>query len=235
MPCIYALEDDPSIGELIRYTLSTAGFEVQVFATPQALYQALSQTLPALIVLDRMLTTAETGTDVLKRLKNNAQTGSIPVIFLTALSTEMDKVGGLELGADDYLTKPFGVLELIARVKTVLRRYVSTPLLPNSKTLKQYRDLTLNEASKEVLKNNVALSLTYKEYALFCLLFEHAGQVISRDTLLDQVWGMDFFGERRTVDVHIKALRQKLGDNADNPIYIKTIRGHGYMFLQEKA
>ena len=232
MKRIYALEDDPTIGELIAYTLNSAGFDIQVFLTPLELYQALDSRLPHVVLLDRMLSTNETGADVLKKLKNNQQTTHIPVIFLTSMSSEVDKAGGLDMGADDYIVKPFGVLELIARVKAILRRYDKTDTTQVKTTL-TYKDLTINQGSKQVFKNGEAINLTFKEYALFSLLLENRGIVISRDTLLDKVWGIDFFGERRTVDVHIKGLRHKIGDNADDPMYIKTIRGYGYKLLKE--
>lgn len=223
---IYILEDDEAISELLNYTLSSAGFIPKAFDNPKSFYAKLQKEIPHIILLDIMLSGSQTGLDVIKRLKANTDTKDIPVIFITSKSAEIDKAHGLDIGADDYITKPFGVLELIARVKAVLRRY-GAPCNQIS-----YKDLVLHPQSKQLFKNDTEISLTFKEYELFAHLYENVGVVISRDNLLDKVWGLDFFGERRTVDVHIRSLRQKLNDNADNPIYIKTIRGYGYMLLK---
>ena len=225
---IYALEDDESIGELIKYTMETSGFEVDIFKTPEDFYKAIDNNLPHIIILDIMLSGLETGIDVIKKLKTKKL--DVPVIFLTSKSSEIDKAYGLDIGADDYITKPFGVLELIARVKAVMRRYEKNETVKNILT---YKDLFINKESKQISKNDIDINLTFKEFELFIFLLENMESVISRDTLLDKIWGVDFFGERRTVDVHIRALRQKLGDNAENPKYIKTIRGYGYMLIKD--
>jgi len=222
---VYSLEDDPSIGELIKYTLSSQGYRCEVATTPEQLYALLEKEKPNIILLDIMLSGKETGVDVIKRLKANITTKEIPCIFLTSKATEIDKALGLDIGADDYLPKPFGVLELIARIKAVLRRY------EKSSSTDTYKDLTINTESKQIFRGSEEIQLTFKEYELFINLLENAGAVISRDKLLDNVWGHDFFGERRTVDVHVRALRAKLGDDAENPKYIKTMRGYGYMLL----
>ena len=227
---IYVVEDNTSIRELISYTLGSAGFEVQAFATPQAFLLALGQAHPQLILLDVMLDSDLTGTDLIKKLKLDPATAHIPVIFVTSKSQEIDKANGLDLGADDYIPKPFGVLELTARVKAVLRRTQGTPAPAQAIT---YKDLTLEPKSKQLFRGQTEISLTFKEYELFAHLYSNMGVVISRDRLLDELWGIDFYGERRTVDVHIRSLRQKLGDNADNPRYIKTLRGYGYMLLKQ--
>ncbi|MCL1935367.1 MAG: response regulator transcription factor [Defluviitaleaceae bacterium] len=224
---IYILEDDESIREIITYTLTSSGFTVFSFSTSKEMYEKINQKIPNIILLDIMLSSSETGIDIIKRLKTNLSTKFIPVIFLTAKSTEIDKAYGLDIGADDYITKPFGVLELVARVKAVLRRY------EKNETGIHYKDIFINLESKQLFKSNEEISLTFKEFELFMYLYENIGVVISRDSLLDKIWGMDFFGERRTVDVHIRALRQKLSDSAENPIYIKTIRGYGYMLVKE--
>lgn len=224
---IYALEDDEAIGELIKYTMETAGFDITIARTPDELYESLEKRLPHVILLDIMLSGTETGIHVLKKLKTNGLTKDVPIIFLTSKSTEVDKAYGLDSGADDYIAKPFGVLELIARVKAVMRRY------PKNETQVNYKDLLVNLESKQVFKNNEEINLTFKEFELFAVLLENIGTVMARDTLLDKIWGIDFFGERRTVDVHIRALRAKLGDNADEPIYLKTIRGYGYMLVRD--
>lgn len=228
---IYMLEDDETITELVTYTLSSAGFNPVAFNCEKDFFAKLEQELPSIILLDIMLSGSKTGLDIIKRLKANSDTQSIPVIFLTAKSSELDKAYGLDIGADDYITKPFGVLELIARIKAVLRRFPDD----NKKTPKEmvFKDLTINTQSKQLLKNGKEISLTFKEYELFLHLYENIGVVISRDNLLDKLWGINFFGERRTIDVHIRSLRQKLEDNAENPKYIKTIRGYGYMLIKE--
>ena len=226
---IYALEDDEAIGELIKYTMETSGFKVVIAKTVEELYSAVDEQLPHIFLLDIMLSGSETGLDVIKKLKNNKTTKNIPVIFLTSKSTEIDKAYGLDIGADDYIAKPFGVLELIARVKAVIRRSDIHEKVDNQLV---YKDLIINRENKQVSKNNQDIPLTFKEFELFIFLLENAGTVISRDTLLDQIWGIDFFGERRTVDVHIRALRHKLGDDAGEPKYVKTIRGYGYMVIK---
>lgn len=228
---IYILEDDPSISELITYTLSTSGFMPHAFSTPEAFFSEIETALPHIILLDIMLSGEQTGIDVIKKLKSKETTKHIPVIFVTSKATEIDKAYGLDIGADDYITKPFGVLELIARIKAVLRRIGSDSSPPKQSIT--YKDLTVEKQSKQLFKDAKEISLTFKEYELFAYLYENIGIVISRDTLLDQIWGVDFYGERRTVDVHIRSLRQKLDDDADNPTYIKTIRGYGYMLLKE--
>lgn len=153
----------------------------------------------------------------------------VPVIFLTAKGSELEKAKGLDLGADDYITKPFGVLELLARIKSVLRRYKH-----NTVQTFHFKDLEINLTSKEIEKDGVAVRLTYKEFELFQLLFANKGVVFSRDQLLEKVWGYDFAGDTtRTVDMHVNSLRKKLGDNKENPQYIITVRGYGYKFARE--
>lgn len=224
---IYILEDDKSILELITYTLSNSGFFTVAFSDAMTLFEKLKEKLPHLILLDVMLTDGEDGITVIKKLKNNDKTKNIPVIFITSKSTEIDKAYGLDIGADDYITKPFGVLELVARVKAVLRR---TEV--NKPTSTTYKDILIQENSKQLFKNSEEILLTYKEFELFAYLYENMGVVISRSNLIDKVWGLDFYGETRTVDVHIRSIRQKLNDDADNPKYIKTIRGYGYMLIK---
>lgn len=225
---IYILEDDKTIAELITYTLNTAGFKPTSFSTPEAFYAKLIENPPNIILLDIMLSGPEDGFTVIKKLKANHLTKNIPVIFITSKSSEIDKAGGLDIGADDYITKPFGVLELIARVKAVLRRYGS------HQEVITYKDLLINTHSKQLFKNDTEIYLTYKEYQLLICLYDNLGITISREILLDKIWGIDFVLQSRTVDVHIRTLRQKLEDNAENPRYIKTIRGYGYMMEKEK-
>ena len=225
---IYVVEDDENIREIIAYTLENAGFSVQVFKETTSFFTVLKEKIPDLILLDIMLSTEESGLDVIKKLKKDEKTSEIPVIFITAKSSEIDKAHGLDIGADDYITKPFGVLELTARVKAVLRRF------SKKEGTVIYKDLKIDKNSKIIIKEGKEISLTYKEYELFVYLYENIGIVISRNTLLDSLWGVDYYGGSRTVDVHIRSLRLKLEDNADEPIYIKTMRGHGYKLLKEE-
>lgn len=217
---IYCVEDDSGIRDLMLYTLNAAGFEAKGFADGAALLDALTAEKPRLILLDIMLP-GEDGLSILKRLRASSLSAHIPVILATAKGTEYDKVIGLDLGADDYLAKPFGMMEMISRVKAVLRRaepkYVSSIL--------QAGRLILNAEEHTVTANGVRIDLTLKEFELLKLFMENPGRVFTRDQLLQAVWGIDYLGESRTVDVHIGTLRTKLGSCGD---YIKTVRGVGY-------
>lgn len=233
---IYIVEDDESIRELICYTLISAGFEVISFINAKKFYKELEKQKPHIILLDIMLSHSsdESGIQIIKKIKQNDSTKDIPVIFITAKSNEVDKAFGLDIGADDYITKPFGVLELIARVKAVLRRYKTfTNYDLPKESIFNYKDITINLESKQVFKNNEEIKLTFKEYELLLYFYKNKGIVVSRDQLLQKIWGEEFFGDKRTVDVHIRTLRQKLKDNVDNPIYLSTIRGYGYKLIKE--
>ena len=217
---IYLLEDDENIRELVCYSLNVTGNEATGFAAPSLFWEAVSETLPELVILDVMLP-EEDGLQVLSKLRGKDATADIPVIMLTAKGSEFDKVTALDAGADDYITKPFGVMELVSRVKAVLRRscvsvqdktYTSGPLC-----------LSVSKHMVTVSGNEIAL--TYKEFELLKYLFENKGMVLSRDQILQRIWGYDFDGENRTVDVHIRTLRHKLSDAGS---LIETIRGVGY-------
>ena len=216
---IYLVEDDNSIRELVLYTLNSSGLEAEGFDRPSAFWAAMERHTPELVILDIMLP-EEDGLTILKRLREAGQ--SLPVMMLTAKSTEYDKVVGLDSGADDYLAKPFGMMELMARVKALLRRSVR-----REETAGQYElgRLALNVGQHTVKVDGESVTLTLKEFELLQLLLEHKGMVFSRDQLLNRVWGYAFDGENRTVDVHIRTLRQKLGPCGD---YIETVRGVGY-------
>ena len=216
---VYLLEDDSSIRELVCYSLCRTGTEAQGFATPEEFYAAMEQRLPSLILLDIMLP-GEDGMTVLKKLRENPRTARIPVIMLTAKDTEFDKVLALDGGADDYVTKPFGVMELIARVKAVLRR-----TMEEEKFL-SLGDIFLDDEKHMVYVKDEPCSLTFKEYELLKLLLHNAGIVVTREIILERVWGIDFEGESRTLDMHIRTLRQKLGDAGS---MIRTVRNVGYM------
>lgn len=216
---IFCVEDDGGIRDLMIYALNSAGFEARGFTGGTELFAALKENTPQLIMLDIMLPDMD-GIEILKRLRGNSATVEIPVIMATAKGTEFDKVTGLDLGADDYLAKPFGMMEMISRVKAVLRRSEKSP----PKVLK-IGELEMNLREHSVLSRGEKAELTLKEFEILRLFMENAGQVFSRERLLQSVWGSDFMGETRTVDVHIGTLRTKLGECGG---YIETVRGVGY-------
>ena len=217
---IYCVEDDASIREIELYTLQSTGFRAEGFVDSEAFFAALHRELPELVILDVMLPGAD-GVEILRALKADAKTRDIPVIMATAKGAEYDKIQSLDLGADDYLVKPFGMMEMISRVKAVLRR--SAPReRAEALTLGA---LTVNFSAHTVLVDGERVILTLKEYELLRLLLENPGRVFTRDQLLSDIWGMDYDGETRTVDVHIRTLRQKLGCAGN---LIETVRGVGY-------
>lgn len=217
---IYLVEDDNAIRELVTYTLNSSSLEAEGFGHPKDFWQAMTRQLPNLIMLDIMLPD-EDGLQILRKLRENPKTADIPVMMLTAKGTEYDKVLGLDAGADDYVPKPFGMMELLARVRALLRR--AGP----RQTRDEYQvgTLCLSVSRHQVLVEGSPVTLTLKEYDLLKTLLENRGVVMSRDQLLTRIWGYAFDGESRTVDVHIRTLRQKLGPAAD---LIETIRGVGY-------
>lgn len=217
---IFCVEDDISIRELMVYTLKASGFEAEGFSDGKSFFEAISKKKPQLIMLDIMLPEMD-GIEILKRLKAKSSTANIPVIMATAKGTEYDKVKGLDLGADDYLVKPFGMMEMISRVKAVLRRTrVEEPV----ETL-VVGELELNMSEHVVISCGEKIKLTLKEYEILKLFMKHLGRVYSREQLLQKIWESDYVGETRTVDVHIGTLRTKLGKCGE---YIETIRGVGY-------
>lgn len=217
---IFCIEDDNSIRDLMIYTLHTAGFEAKGFSEGVGFFEALQTEKPELVMLDIMLP-GEDGIAILKKLRSQAATADIPVIMATARGTEYDKVTGLDSGADDYLTKPFGMMEMISRIKAVLRRSGRQ----ESAGLLHIGSLELNPETYTVLVNGERIQLTLKEYKLLHTFMENPGRVFTRDQLLETVWGADYLGETRTVDVHIGTLRMKLGECAS---YVETVRGVGY-------
>lgn len=224
---IFCVEDDNSIRELLLYTLKNTGFECAGFGDGESLFRALqSGNVPELILLDIMLP-GISGIEILKKLKEDRKTCEIPVIMLTAKGSEFDKVIGLDSGADDYITKPFGMMELISRVKAVIRR---------TKPKERERKLVCGDISMDTEKHLVTVEgevvqLTLKEFEMLRVLMENKGIVLSRDTLLERVWGYDFDGETRTVDVHVRTLRQKLGAAGG---IVDTVRGVGYTISDGK-
>ena len=222
---IYLLEDDASIRELVLYSLNSMGMEAQGFELPSQLNEAMKTATPDLLLLDIMLP-EEDGFSILRRLRAQDSTRSLPVIVLTAKNTEFDTVTALDLGADDYVSKPFGVMELIARVKAVLRRAGNAPNAPETVS----NTLTEGEVIVDTERHTVKavgeeVILTLKEFELLCMLLKNKGIVLTRDKILSQIWGYDFDGENRTVDVHVRSLRTKLGDCGS---IIETVRGVGY-------
>ena len=217
---IYCVEDERNIRELLVYTLETTGFEAEGFETGAELDTAMKKNMPELILLDIMLP-GEDGYNILKRLKSDTRTRDIPVIMVTAKEAEFDKVKGLEGGADDYITKPFGMMEFVARVKAVLRRCARQ----SEERELHCKGLRVNVSRHEVSYQGEVKELTRKEFELLEYLMENKGLVMSRNQILCHVWGYDFDGETRTVDVHVRTLRQKLGEAGN---LIETVRGVGY-------
>ena len=217
---IYCVEDEKSIRELMIYTLKLSGFEAIGYENGSELEEGLANSKPDLIILDVMLPEKD-GLQILKELKNNEETCNIPVIMATAKTSESDKVVGLDLGADDYLAKPFGMMEMVARIKAVLRRSGN---IKNNNML-VFKNIRLNPNKHEVKVDDELISLTLKEYELIYHFMKNPGIVYTREQLLEQIWGLDFLGESRTVDVHVGTLRSKL-KQAGN--YISTVRKVGY-------
>lgn len=222
MALIYVVEDDKNIQEIESFALSNAGYHAEGFDTAEAFWTAVKRRLPDLILLDVMLPD-EDGLSIVKKLRSDRETVLIPVIMVTAKTAEIDKVKGLDIGADDYMTKPFGVMELISRVKAMLRRSAK----PEEKErMLKLGSVALDREKRAVYVNGKPCELTYKEYELLKLLLANAGIVMTREVILDRVWGTDFEGESRTLDMHIRTLRQKLGETGN---IIRTVRNVGYI------
>lgn len=215
---IYLLEDDDSIRDFVIYTLNSQGMEAQGFALPSAFWVACGERTPSLVLLDVMLP-EEDGLSILKKLRSDTKTARLPIILLTAKSTEYDKVLGLDGGADDYVAKPFGMMELLSRIRALLRR---TEAVEERLTA---GELTVIPEKHIVRVGGGDVTLTQKEYEMLCLLIRNKGKVFSREQLIESVWGYAFTGETRTVDVHVRTLRQKLGAAGE---CIETVRGYGY-------
>lgn len=220
MKKIFCVEDDINIRELIEYTLKQAGFEAKGFESAEDFYAALQNDFPDLILLDIMLPDKD-GLQILKELKASKKTSSVPVIFLTAKSDRLDTVKGLDSGADDYIKKPFDILELVSRINAVLRRVPQKEQANNI----SYKNISIDPDRRIVFANGKEISLTYKEFELLYYLVSNKGMVLSRDKIMNEVWGTYFEGESRTVDVHIRSLRQKLEEAGE---YIETVRNVGY-------
>ncbi len=221
---IYCIEDDSGIRNMMLYTIRASGFEAVGFSEATEFWLAMQEKKPELIILDIMLP-GEDGISILKKLKSDSATAEIPVIMASAKGTEYDKVLGLDLGADDYLAKPFGMMEMISRIKSVRRR-----VAPKETTVIRIGMIELNPQRHTVTVSGNPISLTRKEYDLLRFFMEHYNHVFTREQLLEKVWGQDYFGETRTVDVHVGTLRTKLGAAGE---YIVTLRGIGYKMVKK--
>ena len=220
MALIYIVEDDTNIREIESFALKNSGYQIQDFGNAKEFYRAVKEKKPDLVLLDIMLPD-EDGMEILQKLRKNPETKRLPIIMVTAKATELDRVKGLDLGADDYIIKPFGVMELISRVKAVLRRSMGEI---QEKILK-VDEILMDDERHQVYVSDKPCELTFKEYELLRLLMQNRGIVLSRDVIMDRIWDMNCDVESRTLDVHLKTLRAKLGESA---YHIKTIRNVGY-------
>lgn len=221
MALVYVVEDDNDILEIETFALKNSNYEVRGFSNANDFYKAVEEKIPSLAVLDVMLPD-EDGLQILEKVRSMPKLAKLPIIMVTARTTEIDKVKGLDLGADDYLTKPFGVMELIARVKALLRRSG----VQEAKKVLRLEDISMDDEKHAVHVKDKQCELTFKEYELLKMLLENVGIVLKRESIMSRIWGTDYMGETRTVDMHIKTLRQKLGEAGN---HIKTIRNVGYM------
>lgn len=219
---VFCVEDDINIRELIEYTLTSSGFEVESFENAAVFSKRMKVMLPDIVLLDIMLPDKD-GMEILKELRSDNDTASLPVILLTAKSGQLDKIKGLDSGADDYITKPFDILELVSRINAVMRRSGAVKTSEQAELV--YNGLVINTKSRKVTADDKEIILTYKEFELLYYLMSNKGIVLSRDKIMNEVWGIEFEGETRTVDVHIRTLRQKLGEYGS---FIETVRNVGY-------
>lgn len=226
---IYIIEDDENIRSMVQYALTGNGYRAVGFESGQEFFRQLDQELPDLVLLDIMLP-GEDGLSILRRLRGQDATASILVLMLTAKAEEMDKVRGLDLGADDYMGKPFGILELLSRIRALLRRTgrASAAQEAANPSVYQYSDIKVDKDRHEVVAFGEPVQLTKKEFGLLCVLMENRGRVLTREQLMSRVWEFEYSGETRTVDIHINTLRKKIGDDGTR---IQTVRGVGYKFI----
>lgn len=222
MALIYIVEDDNNILEVETFALKNSNYEVKGFSNAKDFYKAVEEKVPSLVLLDIMLPD-EDGLQIVQNLRHNPRAAHVPVIMVTARTTEIDKVKGLDMGADDYLSKPFGVMELIARVRALLRRSGDGK---EEKKVFSLGELSMDDEKHAVYVHNNPCELTFKEYELLKMFLDNVGIVLTRESIMNRIWGTDYSGETRTVDMHIKTLRQKLGEAGNR---IKTIRNVGYM------
>lgn len=226
---ILVVDDEKHIQELIGYNLETNGFKVETAYSGEDALEKIKIAPPDAIILDLMLPGID-GLEVCRQIRTNSATKDIPVIMLTAKSDEFDKVLGLELGADDYMTKPFSTRELLARVKAIFRRLGSNEGTEESRIIK-FGDITIDQEKREVYRNDQAIEMSYKEFEILKLLSHNIGKVVTREVLLEKVWGYEYFGETRTVDVHMRHIRQKIEDEGASMQFIETVRGVGYKLI----
>ncbi len=222
---VFVLEDDSDISRLVQHHLEAAGFTVRVYGTPTNIVADAERQAPALFLLDIMVPGGD-GLDVCRRLRNHSALSTIPIIFLTARAGENDRVLGLELGADDYITKPFATRELVARVKAVLRRFER----PTTPSIISFEEIVIDASAMQLKVRGELTTTTATEFRLLDYLARHPGRVFSRDHLLDAVWGDARFVTPRSVDVYVRRIREKIEGDAENPRYLKTVRGAGYRF-----
>lgn len=228
---IYVVEDEKHIQELIGFNLKENGYDVKCFDNGEVMLAECQNKKPDLFILDIMLPGID-GLEICRRIKENSNLKKTPIIMLTAKNDEFDKVLGLELGAEDYITKPFSVREFTARVKVVFRRQSDTN--ENTSEIIKVGKISIDVARHEVYKDKTLIDMTFKEFELLKLLVLNKGIVMSRELLLEKIWGFDYYGETRTVDVHIRYLRQKIEDDDNAPAYIETVRGIGYRFSDKE-
>lgn len=231
MALVYVTDDEPNICKLVAFGLKDEGFETATFTDGNSLLEAIQKRRPDAIILDWMMPPPD-GLTICRSLRSADETKYIPILLLTARGAEVDKVLGLEMGADDYIVKPFGVKEVCARVRAVLRRTENHVHASQEEIIKG-GDITVDIVSHTVTKGEQQIELTAKEFDLLVVLMRNAGRVLTRDTLLDRVWGVEYFGDTRTVDVHVRYLRQKIENNSDTPQLLQTVRGVGYKFVNE--
>jgi two-component system alkaline phosphatase synthesis response regulator PhoP len=224
---IYVVEDEKNIQELLKYNLEDAGYKIRVFSNGETFIDESNITPPDLVLLDIMMPGID-GLEVCKKIKSSTRLRRIPIIMLSAKGEEIDKVLGLEIGAEDYITKPFALRELIARIKVVFRRQGDES--QDEAEVISFGDVRVDFSRREVYKGEALVELTYKEFELLKMLLKNKRKVLTREKILESIWGMDYYGETRTVDVHIRYLRQKLERDDKNPEYIETLRGIGYRF-----
>lgn len=231
MALVYVTDDELNICKLVAFGLKDEGFETATFTDGNSLLEAIQKRKPDAIILDWMMPPPD-GLTICRSLRSAEDTKYIPILLLTARGAEVDKVLGLEMGADDYIVKPFGVKEVCARVRAVLRR-TENQVAPQPEEKIKGGDITVDIVSHTVTKGDKSIELTAKEFDLLVMLMRNSGRVLTRDTLLDRVWGVEYFGDTRTVDVHVRYLRQKIEDNPDTPQLLQTVRGVGYKFVGE--
>lgn len=230
MALIYIADDEPNIRSIVSIGLKDAGYETAEFAEGNSLLKEVEKKRPDAIVLDWMMPQPD-GLTVCRMLREKRETSSIPILMLTARGEEIDRVLGLEIGADDYIVKPFSIKELCARVKAVLRRTGRGP--EPEEEIFRHGSLVVDVPKHRVTRDGVPIDLTAKEFDLLVMLMKNRGRVMTRDALLDKVWGVEYFGDTRTVDVHVRYLRQKIEKDPETPVCIQTVRGVGYRFSEE--